>query len=204
MSRTTGKVLSDAEETLATASISVPDLKDPAKVRFAIRNVVVWGRAFTNVLQNLRSVEGDFDAWYEPYRAEMAADPLMRYFYKLRSEILKQGQLRTSTGAHIRNFNPAQDLARLTPPPNAKSFFIGDQNGGSGWEIELPDGTTEKFYVSLPSDIGETWLTLSEAPEQHLGKELPNNKIDDLAALYLDYLHIMLVDAKQKFGKDGA
>ena len=47
----------------------------------------------TNVLQNLRTCVGKttFDAWYGPKEAEMRADELMRWFYKIRSELLKEG-----------------------------------------------------------------------------------------------------------------
>ena len=53
----------------------------------------VFGRAVTNVLQHLRSFdpydEGAFDRWYEPWVTEMRTDPLLRYFYELRSAFLK-------------------------------------------------------------------------------------------------------------------
>ena len=53
--------------------------------------VVVFGRAVTNALQNLRSFDRQaFDAWYEPWRREMQNDALLRWFYVLRSEILKR------------------------------------------------------------------------------------------------------------------
>ena len=52
--------------------------------------VVVFGRAVTNALQNLRTFDSHaFDEWYGPWRQEMQGDPLLRWFYKLRSEILK-------------------------------------------------------------------------------------------------------------------
>jgi len=44
----------------------------------------------TFVLQNLRTIAPDFDDWYGPKQEEMRADPLMRYFHDLRTEIEKQ------------------------------------------------------------------------------------------------------------------
>ena len=41
------------------------------------------------------------------------------------------------------------------PPSGAKAFFVGDQLGGTGWEIELPDKTIEKYYVDFPAEFGE-------------------------------------------------
>jgi hypothetical protein len=52
--------------------------------------VVVFGRAVTNALQNLRTFDRQaFDEWYGPWKQEMEEDPLLRWFYKLRSDILK-------------------------------------------------------------------------------------------------------------------
>jgi len=39
-------------------------------------------------------------------------------------------------------------------PPGATSFFIGDELGGTGWEVSQPDGSTEKYYIDLPEEIG--------------------------------------------------
>ena len=40
-------------------------------------------------------------------------------------------------------------------PPGATSFFIGDELGGTGWEVPQPDGSTEKvLYFDLPEEIG--------------------------------------------------
>ena len=39
------------------------------------------------------------------------------------------------------------------PPLGARVFFIGDHLGGSGWEVELPDGSTGNYYVQLPESM---------------------------------------------------
>ena len=109
--RTTTDIIRSAEETLKTAEQGLEDLiKGPPERKLSgLRNLIVFGRAVTNILQNLRSIESDFDAWYERYRIP-------------------------------------EDLTRFgPPPPNAKGFFIGDNLGGSGWEVKLPDGSIEKY-----------------------------------------------------------
>jgi hypothetical protein len=58
-----------------------------------IKHIAVYGRATTNVLQNLRGVVAGFDEWYAPIREWMEGDPLMKYFYKLRTRILKEGEV---------------------------------------------------------------------------------------------------------------
>jgi hypothetical protein len=197
----TNEILKRCDETLATARFGLEDIKSSPERRLAgLRNLVVFGRAITNVLQNLRSTEPDFDKWYEPFQKEMENDPLMKYFYRLRSEILKQGNLGTGSYAHIRAFHFPQDLQKVgPPPPNAKSFFIGDQLGGSGWEVIMDDGSVTKYYVDLPGEIGRAGLHLPEAPDEHLGDKLDNKDIEHLGALYLDYLKRLVEQAKSKF-----
>jgi len=199
----TSDILRRVEETLKTAEFGLDDLINgpPERKLAGLRNLVVFGRAVTNVLQKLRSVEPEFDSWYEKYREEMKNDPLMKYFYDLRSKILKEGLLETSTQVYIRNFRVPDDLARFEPrPPNAVGFFIGDHLGGSGWEIQFPDGSVEKNYVELPIDIGSVSLHFPDPPKYHLGKELEDTSISNLARLYIDYLRKLVADAKERFG----
>ena len=124
--RTTQQILTSAEDTLKTVEHGLEDLIKglPERKLTGLRNLVVFGRAVTNVIQNLRSTEPDFETWYKRYEGEMRNDPLMKYFYELRSKILKEGLLVTSSGTYIRQLQIPQDLARFgLPPPNAKGFF---------------------------------------------------------------------------------
>jgi len=200
--RTTTDIIRSAEETLKTAEQGLEDLiKGPSERELSgLRNLIVFGRAVTNILQNLRSTEPDFDTWYKRYREEMGNDPLMKYFYELRSKTLKEGLLETSTHTYIRQLRIPEDLARFgPPPPNAGGFFIGDNLGGSGWKIQLPDGSIEKYYVELPSDIGSVSLHFPDAPKYHLGQEINNTSSPNLAKLYIDYLYQLVIAAKEKF-----
>ncbi len=188
--------------TLQTARYGLEDLTspDPGRQLSGLRNLVVFGRAVTNVLQNLRGVAPDFDQWYGPKVQEMRDDPLLRYFYALRSEILKKGSLQTSRSVYISSFSPATDLRRFgPPPPGATGFFIGDANGGTGWHVRLPDGTQETYYVSLPADIGTISIVLSDPPSAHLGRPLPQLSAHRLASLYYQYLEQLTKDARAHF-----
>jgi len=200
--RTTTDIIKNAEETLKTAKQGLKDLiKGPRERKLSgLRNLIVFGRAITNILQNLRSTESDFDTWYERYKEEMRNDQLMKYFYELRSKILKEGLLETSTHTYIKQLRIPEDLAQFgPPPPNARGFFIGDNLGGSGWEIQLPDGSIEKYYAELPSDIGSVSLHFPNAPKYHLGQEIDDTSILNLAKLYVDYLHQLVMAAKERF-----
>ena len=62
---------------------------DQDRILLGFLGVVVFGRSMTLVMQNLRSHNREaFDSWYAPWQAEMKNDPLMRYFYDLRTMVI--------------------------------------------------------------------------------------------------------------------
>ena len=62
---------------------------DHDRILFGFLGVVVFGRSMTLVMQNLRSHDqAAFDSWYAPWQEEMKDDPLMRYFYVLRTMVI--------------------------------------------------------------------------------------------------------------------
>ncbi len=199
--KTTAGVLTNAARVLATAKLGLKLVKsgDPNERLAGIHDVVVFGRAVTNVLQNLRSTDPGFDEWYAPLQEEMRADPLMRYFYELRSSILKEGVAKTQVRMKLERFS-SRDIARFgAPPPGATRFFMGDALGGVGWEVPQPDGTMEKYYVALPTDIGTIEIYLAGAPDTHLGAAVPDAEVGRLAELYLGYLQRLLDKAVARF-----
>jgi len=137
------KILDAARGALEIANYGLKLLsdKDEAKVTAGLSNVAVFGRIVTSRLQLLRSADHHFDEWYAPHQEEMAADPLCRYFYELRTAIEHQIPPEpTHYGTHIEYL----DMRDLTPlwaaaPPGARSLFIGDSQGRNGFEVELPD-----------------------------------------------------------------
>lgn len=200
----TQDILRFLQETMDTAEYGYKMLVNgkPPERLVGLRNLVVFGRAVTNVLQNLRNTEPDFDGWYEKYRIEMQSSPLMNYFYELRSEILKEGQLKVGVKAHIKKMDLAGDFKRFgPPPPNAKGFFIGDNLGGTGWEVQLPDGSIEKYYVDMPSDIGSVSLKFPNPPKSHMGRKIRNSSVQSSSRHYLNYLQQMVKDAQTKFAQ---
>ena len=201
--KTTAGVLASTEQTLATARAGLEDVTGSRLERRSagLRNLVVFGRAVTNVLQNLRSTETAFDDWYRPYVAQMASDPLLKFLYKLRTEILKEGTAPTKVALSIKQFEFPMDMRKFGPPPaNAGSFFIGDSQGGTGWEVALPDGSTAKYYVDLPGDIGEVSLHLAGAPTEHLGVTLADSRLETICTIYVAYLDRLVRAARQRFG----
>lgn len=194
-------ILLRAEEALRTARHGFDDLIGENRHRrfSGLRNLIVFGRTVTWIIQNLRSVLKDtFEKWYQPKQEEMRGDPLMRYFVDARNEIEKQGKLRISTRATIHSFSTSDMTKFGEPPPGAGAFFIGDQLGGSGWEVELPDGTKEKYYVDLPAEIGEVQQHFNDFPEAQ-APELKGKSVEELSKLYLNRLGQILDDARAQF-----
>jgi hypothetical protein len=201
---TEADVLSKVREILATAKRGLDDLtgRDPTRKTSGLHNVAVFGRSVTLVLQNLRSVNRSaFDAWYEPRVQTMAKEPLFTYFRELRNTILKQGPPNPSNRVYIGSFN-TDDLKKIPAPPGASAFFIGDQLGGSGWEVELPDGSVEKFYIELPGHMGvkASWH-LPDPPSEFEGKPITDTSIENLSRLYVGALTKLVQDAESEFGQ---
>jgi hypothetical protein len=208
--RTVESVLNDAAQTLATAEFGLADLTgaDPRRRMPGLRNVVVFGRAVTNILQNLRSVVGrqDFDEWYVPWQQRMAADELLKYFYNLRTEILKKGNLQAVNSAEIKLTGLDMREMMRSPPPGAIRFFIGDELNGNGWMVTLPDGSVEKYYVALPPQIQSRVIQrflFPDAPQSHAGQQVEDTSVENLAKLYVEYLQNLLAEARKQFGGAG-
>ncbi|MBU2865739.1 hypothetical protein [Pacificibacter marinus] len=196
----TKAILKRAEEVLMTAELGLTDLnaKDKQRRNVGLRNIIVFGRSVTFVLQNLRNKEPDFDNWYYEIQAGMKNDPVFKYFLQARNNLEKQGKVSISTSAQIHNFS-SKDLSRMGPrPPSADGFFIGDQMGGSGWTSKLPDGTELKYYVDLPEDIGNVTQHFSDL-ENEIFKPIRGKSVDELSDDYIKKLSKILDLAKQHF-----
>jgi hypothetical protein len=188
------QIFAAVSDRLKMAKAGLNDMSKPERLKSGLWNAAIFGRSATLALQNLRGKVPDFDGWYLPKQEAMRADPLMRYFVKLRNEIEKEASdNQLSARTHIKSFSDS-DIARLGPrPPNATSFFIGDNVGGSGWEVKLPDGEVEKFYVELPPDIGSTSVHLLDAPQ---GAE---KSAAELVGSYIGKLEALVTEARQRF-----
>ena len=198
-------VLQRTSETLETAKFGLNDFlsHDARRKMPGLRNLIVFGRAVTNVLQNLRTYDRvRFDQWYGPLRSEMDQDPLLKFVYNLRSEILKEGKIGIGgSSTHISYLNTGDLMRSLPPSPvGATSFFIGDHLGGSGWEVPQPDGSIEKYYVALPEGSGiTTRMHFTNPPSRHLGEDLIETSTESIATLYFGYLSNLVVKAYEEF-----
>lgn len=156
---------------------------DPRQKTVALQNVVIWGRNLTWALQRLRGIVEDFDAWYAPWRIEMAQDPLLRYFHELRNRIEKMGENPVAGFTHIKTLRLPEDLG--PKPENAVGYFVGF---GAGWRIRTEEGDIELLYVALPESMVASVLTFADLPPTHLGRPMQDRSGAAVSRLYLQYL----------------
>lgn len=196
------EILRFAAETLQAAAMGLEDFTSgkPERKIVGLKNLVTFGRSVTFVLQNLRATKPDFEEWYKPYKEEMESDPLFQYFKEMRNEIEKEGKIRNIRMEFHGFALTPEILAKIPKPPNATTFFIGDNTGGAGWYVQMPDGRTERYMVEMPQEMyGTLMLKFDDQPKTHLGKSIENLPIDKLGIMYLDYLTKLVEAAFQKF-----
>jgi hypothetical protein len=190
---------------LKTARLGLEDLQgsDPRRRMPGLRSVVVFGVATTQALHKLRGAIGKptYDAWYTPFKEEMENDPLLKYFWALRTQISHEGNMGTiSNRIYVNTTEGRIERIERLRPPDAVPFIL-DEFGGSGWMTRLPDGTLERYYVDLPSDTNYETPTfhVGEPPATHLGKTLADTSVNALATLYVAYLSHVFSAAYQRF-----
>ncbi len=88
-------VMTRAGTMLQLVELGLTDIDDPApqflRITRGVYTIAVFGRAVTNALQGLRKYDRQaFEEWYAPWVAEMTEDPLCRFFYALRTDLLKK------------------------------------------------------------------------------------------------------------------
>ncbi len=191
-----------AEKVLDTAFFGLNILKNGefAQRSAGLRNVLVFGRSVTFVIQNLRSIVGEqrFDDWYIPRQDEMRADPLMKYFVEARNNLEKQGRLdisRIATVHHI-DQNVINNLER--PPFYSDTLFIGDETGGSGWSMDLGSGEKLKYYINIPASVGDVKQVFDNLPAK-FPEDLRDLPVETLCEMYLERIKKLFEAVKKEF-----
>ncbi|NYE07276.1 hypothetical protein F4694_004061 [Bacillus niacini] len=194
---TKASVFKNIDDTLKTVEIALKDLKNeiPERRIASIRNIITFGRSVTFAIQKLKKHVDGFDNWYKPKQQEMISNPLFKYFKDIRDEIIHEGKLNTNVSVNTTFFSPLF-LQYMPKPPNHSSFFLGDQNGGSGWIVKNDDAEEEKYYITLNKDFVDVQLSLEGLPQ-----DLPyeDTSILNLCTIYFDYLKNLVVEAKELF-----
>lgn len=207
MSTKTSKseLIGNINETLEVVKLGINLYKNgtPAEKKAGIRNVVVFGRAVTNSIQKYKGLvdSKEFDIWYIQWQNLMKQDLGMKFLYKERSVILKEGILRTGTSFFINKLTPKdfEEYCKLAPP-NAISFFMGDNDGGIGFIVAGEDGKETKYYVELPkTDKFSINLEMKNVPTYTTYDGTLIESTEDLFDYYYQFLGVMVKDLELKF-----
>ncbi|PBP62879.1 hypothetical protein CCL21_28490 [Pseudomonas syringae] len=196
------QALARTEQTLSTAHFGLNILNSgpPEQKSAGLRNVLVFGRSVTFVIQNLKTIVGEqkFTAWYSPHQERMKADPLMKYFVEARNNLEKRGQLDVNREINVKSFN-SNILSDLEKPPfDSTGFFVGDETGGSGWLLDIGDGEPIKYYVQIPSSLVEARQVFHSMPES-VPEHLRELSTSELCKIYLAALGDIVESAKTEF-----
>jgi hypothetical protein len=202
------QIFANTREMLAMADAGLVDAigDDPRKRRPGLMNLFTYGRSVTMTIQTMKHVDPSFEGWWKPYQDMMAADPLMKYFNTARTEVLREGQLTAAASTVIGARGPVnlgglvRELSRHAPPNTVGTFFGEGRTGGNGWEVRMPDGSTEKVYFSLPGNVDvKSELCLPNPPTLHDGQLITDTSIANLGNQYLGTLHRIVDDFEARF-----
>jgi hypothetical protein len=181
---TVRQVLNQASAALHAAAGALHELEHDAPTirQFPnIRQIVIECRRSTFVLQKLSSRVVGWDEWWAPRQAELRADPLMRYFHNLRTEIEKQGL--PAAMAVMYDLQTGATIADVACGEDQFGVWIGGAVRRSGSSPVLPLDEYPDFNT-----FGLRDFRLADPPLEHDGQPLVDFRFSTLADLAIAYL----------------
>lgn len=186
------ELVESAEDMLRLAEEGLRWMEAGAKEKrlAGLRNVLVFGRACLLGLSALRRHHPGFDDWYEQNWAGMRNDPEMKRLEPIRQLVMRE----VKPGEVVTNLMVrSAGRGYGTPPKGARAFFTGDRLGGTGWEIVMPDGGVEKYYVVVSDEIRPAGYGFRD-------EGTPADAcLEPIMTKYLAHLREMLRSAKEHF-----
>ena len=160
----------DAETLLDLVNAAFKQVTDGPDERRVpgVRNVLVFGGLYTTLMEAIASENPIFASWFDVQKTPEGVEALRRVM--LRATKTRRDFTQVQLASAGKQFGPR--------PKNARAFFTADRLGGAGFEIELPGGGVEKYYVLLPDDysIGDA-ETLMRRYVAHLREVMKHAKI---------------------------
>ena len=137
--------LREAETLLELVEAGLKQVTDgPSERRVpGVRNVLVFGATFAAAMKSIAAKDRLFASWFDVQKPTEGIDQLLRIMTTEPKTRRDYTQVQLASAG--KEFGPR--------PDHARAFFSGDRLGGSGWEIELPGGRVEKYYVMLPDEL---------------------------------------------------
>jgi hypothetical protein len=202
------QIFANTREMLAMAEAGLADAtgRDPRRRRAGLMNLFTYGRSVTFAIQTMRHADPDFEEWWKPYQARMQADPLMKYFNTVRTDVLHEGQLSVHAAMTIGVDGPIdigalmQEIDRYAPPNTVGTFLGENSTGGNGWNVRMPDGSIQKVYFDLPDNphVKSEYL-LPNPPSEHDGQAIIDTSIANLGQLYITTLKRIINEFEVRF-----
>ncbi len=192
----------DVNEMMRFALVSLQNSDEHVPTRYHLKNFVVYCFSLTNVIQGLRSKVESFDAWWTPVFEGMRANGLARYFYLLRTEILKKNNYCVSFELFpripYRNLSLLRNAVGQAPQPGMLFQICSD---GPRWILYAPDGVLIK---TLPAKIPNEWnassrLKFTDCPSAKFPTELAQLDISSVCAQHYDYLQLIVCEVHRRY-----
>jgi hypothetical protein len=163
----------EAEALLALAEAALKQVTAGPEERRVpgVRNILVFGALFMTAAKAIASSDPLFASWFDLQKPLEGIEELRRVM--LLEPKVRRDYTKVELASAGKEFGPR--------PANARAFFSGDRLGGAGWEIDLPGGGVEKYYVVLPDGLPP-------------GYSFPS--AETLAKRYVSYLRDVLKHAK--------
>jgi hypothetical protein len=195
------EILRIAHESLDTAHLGYAMVRDvPSRRLPGLRNVVMFGNLVAASFEELRDCGPAGAGWYKSIRKKIADSPVARLFRELHAEFRKRDAAGVSSQARLRTFNYPADLDKLGKrPPRATELFMGDEIGGTGWEVVLAPDRRGRFYVVLPAEYGTVDVFLSGTAIVQTSRDPRPIDIVDTCDRYVSLLDDTLRGAELQF-----
>lgn len=194
--------IEDVVEMMHLALKGICESEESSERRYHLKNFVLHCSSVTHVTQGLKSKVKEFDGWWATVAASMQGDLLMRYFSKLRTEILKKNAYHVGYRIAPR---PPQLLVTLrlseigTPPIAGMTFEItGD---GPLWVLRSPAGREIK---TIRAELPDSWggagqLVFMNCPEAEFPQQFEGQDISHICTEYQTRLLSIVDKAYEKY-----
>jgi hypothetical protein len=169
------EIFETALEQLELTELQLKNMENvsPKARKSAAVAAVAMARTSYHSLKKLQEAGQEAREWFKKINERLSKSEVSEWVRKTRDRMLKEADLSISSGMHIESFSSDQIP---TPPPNAVSFFLGDEIGGSGWFVLHPDGSESKYYIDVSQTFPESnitsWLTTTDMPGEYFGEPI--------------------------------
>lgn len=175
------------------------DAGDVLQQSDGVKDAVVWGRTATFILQQLSSRVERWSEWWEPQVLRMRSDPLLKYFNRLRSVILKTGE--TQIGFKLL-YQPGEQIVKevllSSPMPHKDAQLAVNAAIGFCWIYEQ-NGERKTVPVPSPTCVGATRHCFMDLEDAEFPSEYATLSLAEALSVYLERIEEIVEATFQRF-----